>query len=133
MLTIRLFHIGKKHSTDFRIVVTDKRNPPRGGRFLEVLGHCNPKLKKQDFKDERIKFWLKRGAKLSPTCHNLLVGNGILQGKKMKIKISPRKKEKSPEVKKEEEVSKTTSESKPEEKTEKKPEAESKLKEKNLK
>ena len=129
MLAIRLIRIGKKHSSDFRMVVTDKRNPPRGGRFLEVLGHYNPKLKKKGFKEERVKYWLKKGARPSATCHNLLVGAGIIKAEKIKIKISSRKKEKPQELKKEEKVSKTTLESKPEEKTEKKPEAGDKPKE----
>lgn len=88
MLTIRLIRIGKKHSSDFRLVVTDKRNPPRGGRFLEVLGYYNPKLKEKKFNDQRIKHWLEKGAKPSDTCFNLLVGAGIVGGPKRKIKIS---------------------------------------------
>ncbi len=106
MLVIRLIRIGKKHSQDFRLVVTDKRNPPRGGRFLEVLGHYNPKLKEKKFNEEKIKHWLEKGAKPSDTCFNLLVGAGIVGGPKKKIKISPansKKEEKGapPEEKKE--------------------------------
>ena len=94
MLAIRLIRIGKKHSPDFRIVVTDKKNPPRGGRFLEVLGHYNPKLKKKYFKEERIKYWMEKGAKPSITCYNLFVGAGVIKAKKIKIKISKKKQEK---------------------------------------
>jgi len=112
MLVIRLIRVGKKHSPDFRMVVTDKKNPPRGGRFLEMLGHYNPKLKQKNFKEERIRYWLKNGAKLSDTCHNLLVGAGIIKAKKIKLKISSKGKGK-PEEGKLEEKSKEKAEEKP--------------------
>ena len=39
MLVIRLLRTGKKNQPFFQIVVTDKRNPPRGGRFVEKVGY----------------------------------------------------------------------------------------------
>ncbi len=102
MITIRLFRVGKKNQPLFKIVVTDKRNPPRGGNFLEQVGFYNPLTKEKHLKKERIKFWLSRGAKTSSTLHNLLVKEGILQGPKIPVHKKPKKKEKPKEAPKEE-------------------------------
>ena len=65
-LKIRLARAGAKKRPHYRIVVTDVRNP-RDGRFLEKVGTYNPLLPKDDaervrLNEERIKFWLDRGA-----------------------------------------------------------------------
>lgn len=85
MLVIRLFRVGKKKQPAFKIVVTNKKNPPRGGRFLEEVGFYNPLTKEKVLRPERIKFWLKRGAKPSDSLHNLLVKSGILKAKKIPL------------------------------------------------
>ena len=73
MLVIRFFRTGKKNQPSFKIVVTDKRKPPRAGRYIEEVGFWNPLTKEKVLKSERIKYWLSVGAKPSPTVHNLLV------------------------------------------------------------
>ena len=73
MLVIRLFRVGKKNQPSFKIVVTDKRKPPRAGRFVEGVGFYNPLTKEKVLKAERIKYWLSVGAKPSATVYNLLV------------------------------------------------------------
>ncbi len=50
MLAIRLFRVGKKNQPAFKIVVTDKRNPARAGRFVEGVGFYNPLTKEKLFK-----------------------------------------------------------------------------------
>ena len=65
-LKIRLARAGAKKRPHYRIVVTDVRNP-RDGRFLEKVGTYNPLLPKDNaervrLNEERIKFWLDRGA-----------------------------------------------------------------------
>lgn len=92
MLRIRFFRVGKKNQPSFKIVVTDKRRPPRGGRFVEEVGFWNPLTKEKILKAERIKYWLSVGAKLSDSVHNLLVKEKILEGKK--IPLHKKKKEK---------------------------------------
>jgi len=82
MLSIRFFRTGKKNQPSFRLVVTDKRNAPRGGRFLEMVGFYNPITKEKQIKKERVQYWLGVGALPSDTVYNLLVKEGILQGKK---------------------------------------------------
>jgi len=92
MLVIRLLRVGKKNQPFFKIVVTDKKNPPRGGRFLETLGSLNPLTKERGFKQERIKYWLSVGAKPSPRVYNLLVDEKIIEGKKINVFKKPKTK-----------------------------------------
>jgi len=85
MLVIRFLRTGKKNQPFFRIVVTDKKNPPRGGRFLEIVGFYNPLTKEKNLKQDRIKYWLSVGAKPSDTVHNLLVKDKIIEDKKIPV------------------------------------------------
>ena len=96
MLVIRLFRVGKKNQPSFKIVVTDKRRPPRAGRFVEEVGFYNPLTKERVLKEERIKYWLSVGAKPSDIVYNLLVKEKIIKGKKIPVS----------KVKKAEEISK---------------------------
>ena len=102
MLSIRLFRTGKKNQAFFKIVVTDKRRPPKGGRFVEEVGFLNPLTKEKRLKKERIKYWLSAGAKPSDTVHNLLIKEKILEDKKIPVH---KKKKKEEEAKKETSVS----------------------------
>jgi len=85
MLAIRLFRGGKKNQPFFKIVVTDKRKPPRGGRFVEEVGFLNPLTKEKGLKPERIKYWMSKGAKPSSTVYNLLIKEKILEGEKIPV------------------------------------------------
>ena len=93
MLVIRLFRVGKKNQPSFKIVVTDKRKPPRAGRYIEEVGFWNPVTKEKVLKKERILYWLSVGAKPSPTVFNLFVSEKIIEGKK--IDVHKKGKEKS--------------------------------------
>ena len=100
MLVIRLLRIGKKNQPFFRIVVTDKKNPPKAGRFLEILGFLNPLKKEKKFNAERIKYWLSVGAQTSDRVYNLLVNEKIIEGKKKNVvKLKGKKEDKKEEVK----------------------------------
>ncbi len=113
MLCIRFLRIGKKHQPCFKIVVTDKRKPPKGGRFVEQVGFWNSLTKEKVLKAERIKYWMSKGAKPSDSVYNLLVKEKVCQGKK--ISVHKKKKEKEKPDEKPKEV-------KPEQKKEEKPE-----------
>jgi len=103
MLVIRFFRVGKRNQPAFKIVVTDKRNPPRGGRFVEEVGFWNPITKEKVLRTERIKYWLSVGAKPSESVYNLLVSEKIIEGKKIPVhKKKKEKKEEEKEEKKEE-------------------------------
>jgi len=103
MLKIRLSRKGRKKSSFFRIIVSDSRFDTQG-RFLENLGHFDPKNKKHTLvlKKERILHWLSQGAQASATVHNILVSQKIIAGPK--IKAASQKKKKEAEKKKEEKI-----------------------------
>jgi len=91
--------------------VTERANPVKG-KFLEELGHLNPKTKQKSFKKERILYWLSQGAKCSATVNNVLVGEKVIEGKKVKA-WRPKKREAGAqalkaEAKKEKEVVEAT-------------------------
>ena len=90
MLAIRLTRTGKKNQSAFRVVLAEKQKAP-GGKFIEILGHYNPRLKTKELKAERIKYWLSKGAQASPTVHNLLVSEKIIDAKKVKAWRSKKK------------------------------------------
>jgi small subunit ribosomal protein S16 len=101
MLMIRLFRVGKKKQPSYKIVVTDKKNAPSRGRFVEEVGFYNPLTKQINVKNERIVYWLSVGAKASDTVHNLLVVNKVIEGEKRKIAFKKKEvvaEEKKPEV-----------------------------------
>jgi len=91
MLVIRLTRRGRKNDPSFRLVVTESSNPIKG-KFLEELGFYNPKLKTKSFKQERILYWMSKGAKCSPTVNNLLISSDVIKGKKVKA-WRPKKRE----------------------------------------
>ncbi len=97
MLVIRFLRVGKKNQPSFKIVVTDKRKPPRSGRFVEEVGFYNPLTKEKALKKGRIKYWISVGAKPSPTVHNLLVKEKILEGEKIPVHKKAKKVKKKPE------------------------------------
>lgn len=84
MLVIRFQRVGRTNDPAFRIVVTEKRSKPKSGG-VELLGSYQPKTKHTVLKNERILYWLSRGAKASPTVHNLLISKGVLSGKKISV------------------------------------------------
>lgn len=129
MLAIRLARVGKKNRAQFQIVLQEQAIAP-GGRHVEVLGSYDPHSKAIVLKEEKIKYWLSKGAQASPTVHNLLVSKNIVSGKKIAVKIpkkaevkpeEPKAETKAEEIKTEEkveEVKESKTEEKPEEKAE---------------
>ena len=90
MLIIRLQRTGRKHEPTFRLVLTDSKNGPKSGKFLEILGSYDPRDKNTTaIKGDRIKELIKNGAQLSDTVHNLLINHKIIEGKK--INVLPKK------------------------------------------
>lgn len=85
MLTIRLLRIGKKHQPSYKIVVTDRRNAPAGGRFVEEIGNYDPRTKQRNIKKERAAYWLSVGAQASDTVHNMLVSEKVIEQPKRKL------------------------------------------------
>ncbi len=98
MLKIRFSRVGKKSHAQYRLVLAEKSFPVKG-KFLEILGNYDPHLKTVNLEEDRIKFWIEKGAKCSDSVHNLLVMKGVIKGKKRFIPIRPRKNKKGEEEK----------------------------------
>ena len=73
MLAIRMRRAGSKNRPFFRIVVTEAKSA-REGRFVEVLGHYNPRTKPEtvELDRERLAHWVKAGALPSDTVRTLV-------------------------------------------------------------
>lgn len=90
MLIIRLQRLGRRNEPTFRIVLTDSKNGPKSGRFLEVLGSYDARDKNvTKVNGERVKELISKGAQVSDTVRNFLISQKILDGKK--INVLPRK------------------------------------------
>ena len=73
MLTIRLARVGARKKPHYRVVVIEKERA-NSGRFVEIVGHYNPRKDPVDLelKWERIQHWLQHGAQPSETVRGLL-------------------------------------------------------------
>jgi len=73
MVRIRLRRVGARHQPSYRIVAADKESP-RDGRFLEILGHYNPRTEPSTVKidETRLFHWLKHGAQPSDAVMKIL-------------------------------------------------------------
>jgi small subunit ribosomal protein S16 len=78
MVRIRLRRVGSTHQAHYRVVVADKESP-RDGRFIEIVGHYNPRTKPGtiEFKEDRIFYWLGVGAQPSETVEKLFKQVGL--------------------------------------------------------
>ena len=73
MLAIRMRRAGSKNRPFFRVVVTESKSA-REGRFVEVIGHYNPRLKPErlEIDRERLAHWIGAGAQPSDTVRTLI-------------------------------------------------------------
>ena len=79
MVKIRLKRMGTTKRPFYRLVVADSRSP-RDGRFIESLGFYDPlpATAAVTIDAERVREWLRRGARPSDSARDLLVAQGIL-------------------------------------------------------
>ncbi len=70
MVKIRLKRMGKRKQPYYRIVVIDSRRS-RDGKYIESVGHYNPRDKKLIVNKERVEYWLSKGAQPSNTASRL--------------------------------------------------------------
>jgi small subunit ribosomal protein S16 len=75
-VSIRLRREGTTNRPYYKIVVTDSRSP-RDGKFIEIIGTYDPKLKGDNstIKIDRAEHWIARGAQPSDTVRSLLKKN----------------------------------------------------------
>jgi len=73
MLSIRLRRAGTTKKPHYRVVVADSR-AWRDGRFVEILGHYDPRKDPAVVKidAERATYWIGKGAQPSDTVKSLL-------------------------------------------------------------
>ena len=76
---MRLRRMGAKKAPTYRVIVADSRSP-RDGRFIEEIGHYNPRRDPVEIviNEERAKVWLKNGAQPTETVKALLKKSGIV-------------------------------------------------------
>ncbi|TVR73201.1 MAG: 30S ribosomal protein S16 [Sphaerobacteraceae bacterium] len=81
MIKLRLRRMGAKKQPSYRIVAAESKNP-RDGRFIEIVGHYDPKTDPYTLKinEERARHFLSNGAQPTRTVRALLVKSGILPG-----------------------------------------------------
>ncbi|KKR46746.1 MAG: 30S ribosomal protein S16 [Parcubacteria group bacterium GW2011_GWB1_40_14] len=82
MLIVRLQRVGRRNDPSFRVVVTEKKGPPRG-KYMEKVGTYDVKRGNVAFDNERVLYWISQGAKPTPTVHNLLISSKVIEGKKI--------------------------------------------------
>lgn len=75
---IRLTRTGAAKQPHYRLVVADSR-APRDGRFIEIIGHYNPRMDPPELvvDVEKAAEWIKRGARPSDTARALLARAGL--------------------------------------------------------
>jgi small subunit ribosomal protein S16 len=69
---------GKKKHPIYKIVAADIRSP-RDGRFIEAVGQYDPNVNPilLTVKEERVFYWLKKGAQPTDTVRSLLQRTGL--------------------------------------------------------
>lgn len=84
---LRLRRMGKKKQPVYKVVAADSRSP-RDGKFLEDVGLYNPLTKPHtvDLKEDRVYYWLDKGAQPTDTVKSLLKQKGITLKRELKRK-----------------------------------------------
>ncbi len=79
MVKIRLKRMGAKKRPFYRLVVADSRSP-RDGRFIELLGSYDPLPNPAavQIDADKVREWIRKGARPSDAARALLVEQGIL-------------------------------------------------------
>lgn len=90
MLVIRLHRAGRRNSSFFRVVLTEKSKPAKSG-FKKVLGWYNPHTKEASFKKDEILAYVKNGAVVSNSLAKILALNGIKDEKIKFVAKTPKK------------------------------------------
>ena len=80
MVRIRLRRVGSRNQASYRVVVAD-RESPRDGKFLENVGHYNPRTEPSTIvlKDDRVFYWLSVGAQPSEAVEGLFKQTQLLE------------------------------------------------------
>ena len=79
MLRIRLRRVGAKKQPQYRMVIAENEWP-RDGRFLEIVGHYNPRTNPEtvEVNEARVLHWLGQGARPTESLQQVLTKAGTL-------------------------------------------------------
>ncbi len=80
MVKIRLRRVGAKKQPSYRVVVADSRSP-RNGRFIENIGHYNPRTEPSTvvINERRALHWLSNGAQPTEAVERMLRNMGTFE------------------------------------------------------
>lgn len=75
---IRLTRGGTNKKPYYRVVVADSRCK-RDGRFIEIVGHFDPKFRPESITldMDRIRHWVKEGSQVTPAVKKLIKDKGL--------------------------------------------------------
>jgi len=78
VLKIRLQRYGRKNRPNYRVVVAE-HSAPIQGKYIDLIGRFDPLIEKHGFvvDVDKIKEWIKKGAKPTNTVARLLKGQGV--------------------------------------------------------
>jgi len=91
VVKIRLRRVGAKKQPSYRVVVADAR-APRDGRFIEIIGHYNPRTEPPTVRidRERALYWLQQGAQPTDAVARMLEKEGLFEAlKQVRAGVSP--------------------------------------------
>ena len=89
MLKMRLQRVGRRNHATYRVVVVESTQGPKSGKYIDLLGSYDPHTNTVQIDGEKAKEWIGKGVQVSPTMHNILVGEKVIEGKK--VNVLPRK------------------------------------------
>ena len=77
MVKLRLMRMGKKKQPTYRVVAADARSP-RNGRFIEIVGHYDPRRDPSVIviDNDKAVAWLRKGAQPTDRVETLLKISG---------------------------------------------------------
>jgi len=88
VVKLRLMRMGKKKQPTYRIVAADARSP-RNGRFIEIMGHYDPRRDPSVIvvDNDKAVAWLEKGAQPTETVAKLLKISGAWEQFKTGVKV----------------------------------------------
>ena len=89
MVKIRLKRMGAKKRPFYRLVVADSRSP-RDGKFIEEIGFYDPlpNPAKVQIDVDKVREWMRKGARPSDVARKLLEREGVLQRGAMSRRVA---------------------------------------------
>lgn len=75
---VRLTRTGSNKQASYRVVISDSRSP-RDGRFIEIIGHYNPRMNPSEIviDAEKLKAWIAKGAQPTDSVKMLMKTAGL--------------------------------------------------------